>query len=571
MTFLPIVERELRVAARRKSTYRIRLAAALVAMFIGGWQVLMLSAIGFRSNVGQTAFASLAGLALVYCWLGGIIKTADCLSQEKREGTLGLLFLTDLKGHDVVLGKMAATSVNWLYGLLAAFPLMAIPLLVGGVTAGEFWRHILALVNTLFVSLSAGMLVSAISRNERKAAVGTILLLLIWHSVPSWLGEWHKWATGAVAVSPFLLVFSPGHAHQTASDGRYAFHATEYWAALLISNLAGWLLLGLASRILPRAWQDKVVQARPARWRGRWHDWLRGSAAVRATVRARLLAVNPFYWLAGHDRRKPLLVWLVLAAAVGLIFWSYAKQDPFSYLFLAYLLHAGLKIWVVWEACRRLVEDRRSGTLEVLLCTPLSVREILRGQWLALRRQFGGPILAILLIDLLLLWFGLLSTTTVRSLGRSEFLLAFLAGMVIFLLDVVVLAWLGMWLGLKSASATRVALGAWLRVMVLPWVLFYGASMVVMMFLMTVQMTGGRATGVTIMGTFRPTAEFFIGLWFALALCVDLAFGLWAWRRLRRDFRSVAAQRFEMRPSWFRRRKVQRTGSPGDLPPIIGT
>ena len=30
-------------------------------------------------------------------------NTADSLSAEKREGTLGLLFLTDLRGYDVVL------------------------------------------------------------------------------------------------------------------------------------------------------------------------------------------------------------------------------------------------------------------------------------------------------------------------------------------------------------------------------------------------------------------------------------------------------------------------------------
>ena len=63
---------------------------------------------------------------------------------------MGLLFLTDLKGYDVVLGKFIARSLPALYGLLALLPLIGIPLLLGGVTGSEFWRMALALVNALF-------------------------------------------------------------------------------------------------------------------------------------------------------------------------------------------------------------------------------------------------------------------------------------------------------------------------------------------------------------------------------------------------------------------------------------
>ena len=81
--------------------------------------------------------------------LAGIFTTADCLSEEKREGTLGLLFLTDLKGYDIVLGKIVAASVNWFFGLLALFPVLALSLLMGGVAPGEFWRKILGLATSL--------------------------------------------------------------------------------------------------------------------------------------------------------------------------------------------------------------------------------------------------------------------------------------------------------------------------------------------------------------------------------------------------------------------------------------
>src|SRR2546423_9079088 len=168
MTFLPIVERELRVASRRRGTYWNRAVAALAAILIFGG-ALFFEAHQPPKELGKDIFNALAGLFLFSSLVAGIRYTADCLSEEKRAGTLGLLFLTDLKGYDVVLGKLMATSLNSFYAVLAIFPPLAIPILVGGVPGGEFWRLVLVLINTLFFSLCAGLFVSAISRDEQKA------------------------------------------------------------------------------------------------------------------------------------------------------------------------------------------------------------------------------------------------------------------------------------------------------------------------------------------------------------------------------------------------------------------
>src|SRR5207249_5364389 len=115
--------------------------------------------------LGMALFVSMSILMNFYALLIGVLRTADCLSEEKREGTLGLLFLTDLKGYDIVLGKLAATSLNAFYGMLAIFPVMAIPLLAGGVTGTEFWRVALVSANNLLFSLAVGIFCSAISKD----------------------------------------------------------------------------------------------------------------------------------------------------------------------------------------------------------------------------------------------------------------------------------------------------------------------------------------------------------------------------------------------------------------------
>ena len=104
MILFPLVERELRVSARRWQTYWKRSAFGLVAVMVGALTCLG----GWNSpsyRLSGDLFGSLVFLAMLVCLGFGLFSTADCLSQEKREGTLGLLFLTDLKGYDVVLGE----------------------------------------------------------------------------------------------------------------------------------------------------------------------------------------------------------------------------------------------------------------------------------------------------------------------------------------------------------------------------------------------------------------------------------------------------------------------------------
>jgi len=113
VTFLPIAERELRVAARKRSTFWLRVVAALVALVIGGACLMLAKAGGFRMvNVGPVLFGILTWMAIAAALSAGLFFTSDCLSEEKREGTLGLLFLTDLHGYDVVAGKLLATSLR---------------------------------------------------------------------------------------------------------------------------------------------------------------------------------------------------------------------------------------------------------------------------------------------------------------------------------------------------------------------------------------------------------------------------------------------------------------------------
>jgi hypothetical protein len=118
-----------------------------------------------------------------------------------------------------------------------------------------------------------------------------------------------------------------------------------------------------------------------------------------------LLDVNAFYWLAARSRLKPLHVWtfLGLMAFWWVRGWMDAGTlwfDPVTGITLALIFNCTLKAWIALEAGQQLAEDQKAGALELLLPTPLTERDILRGQFLALRRQFLKPLLVTIAVEL---------------------------------------------------------------------------------------------------------------------------------------------------------------------------
>src|SRR5262245_8454023 len=255
MTQLPIVSRELRVAARKASTFWIRIVAVIVATLIAtGFMLLASVGIPGGPRFGPALFSTLTWLAFITTSLAGVFLTSDCLSQEKREGTLGLLFLTDLRGFDVVGGKLLATSLRGFYSVLAILPVLSTTVLLGGVTGTQILRVSLALLNSLFASLCAGLLVSALSRNAQKAITATFLLVLFLN-IGGPIADTVIRVSGAnvSALRPMLSLCSPYFVFDEAQRSGAGY----FWSAFGINLFMAWSLFGLASLILPRSWQER--------------------------------------------------------------------------------------------------------------------------------------------------------------------------------------------------------------------------------------------------------------------------------------------------------------------------
>ena len=127
MVSLPIVQRELMVASRGLGSWLWRWIVAIVAVAFGGLWLLLATLNQFGGGAGMQGdifFAIMSWACFGYCLLSGLWTTTDSLTREKADGTLGLLFLTDLRGYDVVLGKMFTGSLRSFYGVLAVMPVL---------------------------------------------------------------------------------------------------------------------------------------------------------------------------------------------------------------------------------------------------------------------------------------------------------------------------------------------------------------------------------------------------------------------------------------------------------------
>ena len=476
LVFLPLVVRELRVAARRPRTYYGRMMAAGIWVAVAVNVLLAASSVGVGKHDGQALFQSVSTALFAWALLAAFAG-ADSISVEKREGTIGFLFLTDLKSHDIVLGKMAASAVPAFYAAVAALPLLAICMLMGGVTAGQYAKTGLAIMDAFFLGQAVGIFSSALCR-VRGNAVGLpfliFLLFLAYSACTAALAEFLGW----VWVADFLWLNNPARPFYLASNafsGRGSV-AAEYWLSLLVVHLQGWIFLALASWVLPRRWRDKHKKV--SVWKTTWARWRYGSMAARADFRRRLAGINPFLWLVCRGRLSPVFGWcgfgaftfLAVICAAGMFSdesWAETYEGYFTFVIIS--LQFMLRVCVPAHAAV-LEEHRRNGSLEIMLCcTPMSVDEILEGMWLLLRGYYFWPVFVLVILEGLMFFAALF--TGLRHSVDLDFLCFTVLSIILLLTDLRAMAWMAMWTAMSNPRPRRAGATAFFWICFFPWIL----------------------------------------------------------------------------------------------------
>jgi ABC-type transport system involved in multi-copper enzyme maturation permease subunit len=502
VTILPLIQRQLRVRARGRAVYWTRFAVALVGIMLCLRSLSLSGGLPGPSQamLGQWAFQSLVMAAFILCCCAGFL-TVDAISRERREGTLGLLCLTRVKALDVLLGGFGAAGITCLCALVSILPVLMLPVLAGGVTGGEAFRTMLVLLDTMLLSLAAGLWASAGARGWFQSARSAVLLLLLIIVFPVFPGH-----------ASYVDLLSPLAAFRDADDAVYRFYPGRYWMSLAAVHGISWLLLitagfrlrramregdgtaetvGAASRKAAAArepMEDTVVQGRPRAFT--LVAWKIGSRNMADTV-------DPVRWLVRRQRGIKAVIWAgALSGVIGQTgFWLFITLFGFG----PYMRSMTISNWPVslafyvvqgclfgWAASRFFVEGRRTGELELLLTTPVGATTIISSQWKELRWLFFLPVIILMVPHLVTMAFVLAQNNANPVFAgwsyRCYRVISQSLGCVNGLAQVGALIWAGLWFGLRERSQATAIVRIILFGEAAPYVMTLGSSLLLNFF-----------------------------------------------------------------------------------------
>jgi hypothetical protein len=133
-----------------------------------------------------------------------------------------------------------------------------------------------------------------------------------------------------------------------------------------------------------------------------------------------------------------------------------------------------------------------------------------------------------------------LTEPSMNARERGYWLWVGLGGMVMFVADVVALYWMGMWLGMAAKNPKHAFGAAIAPILTLP-----GIAVALVMTAISLLPYELRR------GFHLETLPFW--LWFGFSLAADFFFGQYARHKLLTEFREVATQRYQPKPSWWQR------------------
>jgi hypothetical protein len=330
-----VLWREMLEAARRPGTWRLRWAGPLCLAAVLVWARLSLRP-PFTGDEGLALFTLMAKASLVFAWCVLPWTTADAIASERREGTLGLLWLTPLTPGGVLMAKTLAHGIRATWLLASMVPVIVFPVLLGGVGWPDVARWAFAWTAMAGLSMASGLVASALGTGwwavRLLALAGNVMVLLMlagaWELANALAGSWGPGAsptpTEAMArLATSLRVKAVMWNQLQVGSLPIAMPAT--WATAGRMAVVAVVMLGIsagaaamAARTLrrPMASPSGPVKARRRRWR--MED---GLVATTALGCAALLGVAVLDWPSPDGVRDalPIVGWFVqgMAAVAG--------------------------------------------------------------------------------------------------------------------------------------------------------------------------------------------------------------------------------------------------------------
>jgi ABC-type transport system involved in multi-copper enzyme maturation permease subunit len=386
-------------------------------------------------------------------WLLVPLATADAVSRERREGTLALLYLTELRSLGIVVGKVFVHTLRSVSLFLTMAPWLMLPLVFGGVSLRDIGIALMLDFASVVLAQAAGLLASTIPRDWLKsvilAEVFALILLLTMLSVhgavlrsaasvgmpmgltPGTPAFWNSrfspiWNLLNPGMDQMGVIAHTGRLIELTTNGSFnesdgwgggrwfgGFGMTgietqwqQIWAGLTPPGQDFWFvgvggmtvgavlfLIGatwVGAWRVEKSWQDAPEGLRASELRRRFLSPRYRVQSLKRNL-SRSLSANPIGWLQSYSPSSRMVKWgWCLLIIVAEIIFSLNPAD-------LYAAQAGvglvLLLGLTFSATGSFREELETGAFELLLVTPLRERQIIVGRVRGIRSQFLPAIL----------------------------------------------------------------------------------------------------------------------------------------------------------------------------------
>ena len=380
-----IVIRELRVLSRRKLLYGMRM------VFLGLIFLTWFLPFIIVPNYGEGILITVTFVSMVIFGIGASVTTSDSISSERREKTLGLLMLTPLRPIAVMTGKLITGISQYLLCLFAVTPFIALPLLSGGVTWDDVMKCCLAIWTMTFLGLTVGFFWTTLFQDLKTISTASFLTMLglYFYPVIFLLAS----LLPSVRINDTIITLGPLLTLATYSVEN--MQSAKYFEAVATVFGAGTILL-LAAYIAFRIVWKKETNPRSVELRrnlGDKHNRLRIKRSGKLRWDQFSRQDNPYRgWVMANAQKQPIIegianLTLGSIGLSGILMLMMSWPTPFGPSQLGIVMGClGLGFWELltrWaaaiEAPRQILNDRKSGMLELLMISPVNDKFLISG------------------------------------------------------------------------------------------------------------------------------------------------------------------------------------------------
>lgn len=317
------------------------------------------------SAPGLTLFYSQIVIATFYLAANAIFGFSQTITEEKEDGSLGLMRLAGVSPLAILLGKTLARLLD--AGLLLAvqLPFTLVAVTLGGVSLAQVQAAYLALAAYLWLLSVIGIASSVMSRDGGRAARWTAVWVVT-YSVPPFLVLTGLWRLSlfhdiyeAVSIPLWLSVVLQS-----------SFQQSPFSTPVVVALVAGsglWLILWLGFDRFTLSHSGEGAPLSTRRRRASLRSWAWPRAITGRDFR---YLTGGRLWMTGR-----LVIHLVLMAlAHSIQRWSYDMGVGFAWA----AVFGGLfsLFDTTWTCSRLFREEIRDQTWPTLVLTPSSVGRI---------------------------------------------------------------------------------------------------------------------------------------------------------------------------------------------------